>query len=86
MLDNIYVLFENANKYFGTYEDAWKNHYISGVKKVRYVFTPTMQLCKNVSELEHKARIYFNRSFGLDYIDVLNGCGYKQLKIIGEIS
>ena len=84
MLDEIYVLYENAGKYFNSYEVAWKNHYNSHIKKVRYCFTPTMQLCKNVSELEHIARTYFNKSFGLDYIDVLKNSGYKQLKIIGE--
>ena len=84
MLDNIYVLYENGDKYFGTYEDAWKNHYKSHIKKVRYCFTPTMQLCNKVSELEHIAKVYFNKSFGLDYIDVLNCCGYKQIKLIGE--
>ena len=84
MLDNIYVLFENAGKYFNSYEEAWKNHYISHVKHVNYVFTPTMQHCRKVSELEHIARVYFNKSFGLDYINVLNSFGYKQLNIIGE--
>lgn len=84
MLDNIYVLYENNGKYFPSYESAWKNHYNSGIKRVNYIFTPTMQVCKNVGELEHIAKVYFNKSFGLDYIDVLNASGYKQLKIIGD--
>ena len=85
MLDDIYVLYENNGDYFGSYEEAWKNHYKSHVKKVRYCFTPTMQLCKNVSELEHVAKIYFNKNYGLDYIDVLKRSGFKQLKFIGDI-
>ena len=85
MLDDIYILFENDGKYFPTYESAWKNHYNSRVKKVRYCFTPTMQLCNRVSELENLARKYFNGSCGLDYIDVISGSGYKQLNLIGEI-
>lgn len=84
MLDSIYVLYENGEKFFNSYEEAWKNHYKSNIKKVRYVFTPTMQYCKNVSELEHIAKVYFNKSFGLDYLDVLNSSGYKQLKLIGD--
>lgn len=86
MLDNIYILFENGGKFFNSYEDAWRNHYSSRIKKVRYIFTPTMQYCKNVSELEHISKVYFNSAFGLDYIDVLKNSGYKQLKFIGEIN
>lgn len=85
MLDDIYVLYENAGKFFPTYNDAWKNTYTSHSKTVRYCFTPTMQLCKRVSELENVARKYFNRSYGLDYMNVFTGEGHKQLKIIGEI-
>lgn len=84
MIDNIYVLYENSGKYFNSYDDAWKNHYKSRIKKVNYVFTPTMQFCSKVSELEKCARNYFNSNFGLDYIDVLKASGYKQLKIIGD--
>ena len=84
MLDNIYVLYENAGQYFNSYDDAWKNHYKTHIKKVNYIFTPTMQICSKVSELEHCAKVYFNKSFGLDYLDVLNNSGYKQLKIIGD--
>lgn len=85
MLDDIYVLYENGGKYFKSYEEAWKNHYVSHIKKVHYCFTPTMQLCKRVCELEKVARSYFNQSFGLDYIDVMTGSGYSQLKIIEEV-
>ena len=84
MLDNIYLLFENNGKYFGSYDEAWKNHYKSNVKKVRYCFTPTMQLFNRVNELEKHARDYFNKSVGLDYINVISGEGYKQIKFIGE--
>lgn len=80
-LHDIYVLYKNSNKYFSTYEDAWKHHYLTGSKNVKYVFTPTMQEFKNVSELEHGARLYFNNSFDMDYLDVITKTGFKQQKL-----
>lgn len=84
MIDSIYVLYENGGKYFPDYESAWKNHYKSRIKRVNYCFTPTMQLCKRVSDLERIARVYFNKSVGLDYYDVISDSGFKQIKLIGE--
>lgn len=84
MIDDIYILFENNGKYFPSYEEAWKNHYKSHIKKVNYVFTPTMQLCSTVSILEKTARTYFNNSVSLDYFDVVRSEGYKQLNFIGD--
>lgn len=76
-LDDIYVCYENAGKYFPDYCSAWNNHYKSMVKKVNYVFTPTQVLCKNVSQLYRCADKYFKR-FGFDYIDICNKSFVKQ--------
>lgn len=85
-IDEIFILYENSEKYFGTYEKAYFNSLKPFQKKgVKYIFTPTMQSCKNVSELENVARKYFNKAYDLDYLDIITGQGTKQLKLIGEL-
>lgn len=71
MLDQIYVMYENAGKWFPTYDLAWKNHYKSMIKRVNYVFTPTGVICKNVGQLHKCAENYFNLN-NCSYIDVVN--------------
>lgn len=80
-LNEIYVLYKNGDKFFKSYEEAWKHHYLTRSKLVKYVFTPTMTEYRNVSELEHGARLYFNNAFDMDYLDIITGTGFKQQKL-----
>lgn len=86
MIDNIFVIYKNSDKFFPTYDDAWKNSRKPfQQKQVYYVFTPTMQECKRVSELENLYRKYFNKTVDCDFYDIINKKGTKQLKLIGEL-
>lgn len=82
-VDDIFLLYENSGKHFPTYEQAYFNSKKPfQQKQVYYVFTPTMQKCKRVCELENVARKYFNKAYDLDYLDIITGKGSKQLKIM----
>lgn len=82
-IDEVFILFKNSGKYFSTYEEAFKNgKYKPGQEKqVYYVFTPTMQEVKRVSELENVARKYFNKTFDCDYFDIFRKQLVKQFKL-----
>lgn len=80
-LDDIYVCFENNGKFFRNYNLAYYNSKHSTCKRVNYVFTPTMQICKNVGELERVSRLYFS-NFDCDYIDLVNKQYIKQTSLL----
>lgn len=80
MIDDIFVVYENAGKIFPSYREAWNNHYKSCRKQVNYVFTPTGKICKNVGELHRTADKYF-KSIDCTYIDVLNKNTINQLNL-----
>ena len=81
-VDEIFVLYKNSEKYFSTYEQAYFNSRRPGMSKhIFYVFTPTMQQCKRVCELEKLCRDYFNKTADCDYLDIITGVSIKQLKI-----
>lgn len=85
MIDDVFVIYENSNKYFGSYDIAYYNSRRPGSDKtVYYVFTPTMQRCKRVGELEKLCRDYFDKN-DCTYLDVFNKVIYKQLNLLKEV-
>ena len=85
-IDDIFLLYENSDKYFKTYDEAYYNSKKPFQKKlVYYVFTPTMQKFKRVNELENCARKYFNKTVDCDFYDIFTKQGSKQLKFIGDV-
>lgn len=80
-IDDIYLLYENDGKYFPTYEKAYFYRKSHNRKSVNYVFTPTFEKFSRVGELYHHARQYFNRVDDMDYINVLNNTGFKQIQL-----
>lgn len=85
-VDNIFVLYENSEKYFKSYEEAYFNSKKPFMNKtVYYVFTPTMQKYKRVCELEKACRDYFNRVADCDYLDLFTGQSFKQIKLFKEV-
>lgn len=80
-IDDVYLLYENDGKYFPTYEKAYFYRKSHNRKSVNYVFTPTFEKFSRVSELYHHARQYFNRVGDMDYINVLNNTGFKQIQL-----
>lgn len=85
-VDEIFVLYENSEKYFKSYIDAFHNSQKPmQEKQIYYVFTPTMQKSKRVSEFERIARNYFNKTVDCDFYDIFRKKGSKQLNLIGEL-
>lgn len=85
-VDDIFVVYENTDKCFKSYDEAYYNSIKPFQSKiVYYVFTPTMQKYKRVCELEKACRDYFNKVADCDYLDIITGQSCKQLKIIKEI-
>lgn len=85
-VDEIFVLYENSDKYFRTYEQAYFNSKKPfQCKTVYYVFTPTMLKYKRVCEFEKACRDYFNRTADCDYLDIITGQSFKQLKLFKEV-
>lgn len=85
MIDNIYVLFKAGDKYFNSYNEAFfyrKKYCIA--KPVMYVFTPTMQECKRVGELENISKRYFKETTGYEYYCIKTGEAYNQLNLLEE--
>lgn len=81
-IDDIFLLYENNDKYFPTYELAYFNSKRAGSsKRVNYVFTPTMAKYKRVCEIEKACRDYFNEVIDCDFYNIFNKTGYKQLQI-----
>ena len=80
-IDDVYLLYENDGKYFPTYEKAFFYRKFHNRSNINYVFTPTFQKFRRVSELYHHARQYFNRIGDMDYINVLNNTGFKQIQL-----
>lgn len=84
-VDEIYVLYKNSDKFFKTYSQAYFNSKQPFAKKqIFYVFTPTMQECLKVSELESIAKNYFLQTADCDFFDIVNKFSSKQLKL-GEL-
>lgn len=85
-VDDIFLLYENSEKYFKSYDEAYYNSKKPFQQKaVYYVFTPTMQKFKRVCELENCARKYFNKVADCDFYNIFTKQGSKQLKLIGEV-
>lgn len=85
-VDSIFILYENSDKYFKSYDEAYYNSKKPFQQKtVNYVFTPTMVKYKRVCELEKACRDYFNRVSDCDYLDIITGQSFKQLKFIKEV-
>lgn len=85
-VDEIFILYENSDKYFKSYDDAYYNSKKPLQQKtVYYVFTPTMQRCKRVCELEKLCRDYFNKAYDCDYLDIITGQAITQMKLFKEI-
>ena len=81
-IDNIYLLYENSNKIFPTYNEAYFNGKKVGLEKtVYYIFTPTMRKFKYVKDLYKHSQEYFKNSFDTDYLDIISKRMYKQLKL-----
>lgn len=86
MIDDIFVLFENSGKYFSSYKYAYLNSLNAGSnKQVYYVFTPTMQRCKRVCELENLYRKYFRENYDCSYFDMKTKTMVNQLNIFKEV-
>lgn len=85
MIDDILVIYENSGKYFGSYYSAFMNGKRPGSKKeVYYVFTPTMQKCRRVCELENLYRKYFSKHH-CTYYDFKNKTEIEQLNLLKEV-
>lgn len=85
-VDDIFVVYMNSNKAFKSYDEAYFNSKKPCMDKtVYYVFTPTMQRFKRVCELEKACRDYFQKVADCDYLDIITGQAYTQLKLIKEI-
>lgn len=85
MIDDILVIYENSGKYFGSYNTAYMNSRRSGAdKKVYYVFTPTMQRCRRVCELQNIYNRYFKKHFSCTYFDFSNKTMVEQLNIFKD--
>lgn len=85
-IDNIFLLYENSEKYFTSYDAAYFNSKKPFQQKtVYYVFTPTMQRFKRVCELENASRKYFQKTVDCDFYNIFTKTGSKQLKLIGEV-
>lgn len=85
MIDDILVLYENSGKYFGSYSTAFMNSRKPGCKKeVYYVFTPTMQRCRRVCELENLYRKYFAKH-NCTYYDFKNKTMIEQLNLLKDM-
>lgn len=83
MIDLEFVTFENNDKCFPTYKQAYFNAFHGvGSKRVNYIFTPTWKKCKNVSELEQAYRSYFNSRLGVDTFDLKTRQTTKQLNLL----
>ena len=83
-VDEIFLMYENSEKYFKSYEEAYFNSKKPfQQKQVYYVFTPTMQKFKRVCELEKAVRDYFKNTVDCDYFDIFRHVGSKQLKLEG---
>lgn len=82
MIDEIFVIYENSGKCFSSYNSAYFNSKNPGCdRQVYYIFTPTMQRFKRVSELENACRQYLLNSYDCDYIDIISKIRTKQLKL-----
>lgn len=80
MIDEIFVSFENSGKVFTTYDKAYfHGRTIGKDKRVYYIFTPTGEKFKRVSELEKAYKNYFK----CDYFDYKNNNFYTQLDLKG---
>ena len=85
-VDDIFLLYENSEKYFRTYDEAYYNSKKIGQnRQVYYVFTPTMQRFKRVCEIEKCCRDYFKNTTDCDFYDIFRGQGTSQLKLFEEI-
>lgn len=85
-VDKIFVLYMNSDKYFDSYEKAYFNSKKPmQQKQIYYVFTPTMQKCKRVCELEKLCRDYFKQVHDCDYLDIITGQSITQMKLFEEI-
>lgn len=85
-VDEIFILYENSEKYFKSYDEAYFNSKKPFQQKsVYYVFTPTMQKYKRVCELEKCCRDYFNKVADCDYLDIITGQKITQMKLFKEI-
>lgn len=80
-----YVLYENSGEYFNSYTEAYWHSKLSKIKKVNYVFTPTMQICPRVNVLYKVARDYFRKCFNCDYLDPVSHCKYEQLSLLQQV-
>lgn len=86
LVDEIFVMYENSEKYFKSYDEAYYNSKKPFQNKiVYYVFTPTMQKFKRVCELEKSCRDYFNKVADCDYLDIITGKSSKQMKLFTEV-
>lgn len=85
-VDNIFILYENSEKLFNSYDEAYFNSKKPfQLKSVYYVFTPTMQKFKRVCELEKACRDYFRKTADCDYLDIITGQCITQMKLFKEI-
>lgn len=86
LVDEIFLLYENSEKYFKSYYDAYCNSKKPmQQKQIYYVFTPTMQKFKRVCEIEKCCRDYFKNTTDCDFFDIFRGTGSSQLKLFKEI-
>lgn len=85
-VDDIFILYENSEKHFKSYDEAYYNSKKPFQQKiVYYVFTPTMQKFKRVCELEKCCRDYFRKTADCDYLDIITGQKITQMKLFKEI-
>ena len=82
-LDSIYLLYENTNKIFSTYSEAYFNSKkIGSDKTVFYVFTPTFNKFKYVGDLYKFAQEFFDKHYEGFYLNPMTKQMYQQLKLM----
>lgn len=86
LVDEIFILYENSEKYFKSYDEAYYNSKKPfQQKQVYYVFTPTMQKFKRVCEIEKCCRDYFNKACDCDFYNLFTKQGSIQIKLFNEV-
>lgn len=81
-IDSIYMLYENSNKIFNTYNEAYFYGKTKGFEKtVYYIFTPTMDKFKYTRDLYKFVENYFRNNYDCDYLNIISKKMFKQLKL-----